>query len=119
MIGEPKTKASKADIGLVESIKPFLTLGAPEDFLIGGKKPRSWTELRNAWKRICKAVGLQGITESQFRATMASLLYEKNRGYYQREEIDAAHADKHNHESFCKMQRFTKGNCTDARRHLF
>lgn len=77
VIGEPKTKASKADIGLVESIKPFLTPGAPEDFLTGGKKPRSWTELRNAWKRICKAVGLQGITESQFRTTMASLLYEK------------------------------------------
>ena len=66
VIGEPKTKASKADIGLVESIKPFLTPGAPEDFLTGGKNQEVGRNCEMPGSAFAKPLVCRGLPNRNF-----------------------------------------------------
>ena len=86
-IGKTKTESSKADIGLVEAIKPYLVPGSPDEYVTGGAEPKTYAVMRKTWKRIREQVGLPNVTESQFRTTIASDLQEKTNNVMQVQQL--------------------------------
>lgn len=86
-IGKTKTESSKADIGLVEAIKPYLVPGSPDEYVTGGTEPKTYAVMRKMWLRIRKQVGLPNVTESQFRTTIASDLQEKTNNVMQVQQL--------------------------------
>lgn len=69
-----KTEASNRDLVLPPEVISYLPeRGKPEEFIIGGEAPISYTKLRGMRKRIAKAIGFEGtITPRRFRTTVAT-----------------------------------------------
>lgn len=69
-----KTATSRRILVLPPEIKQYLPpKGKPDEFVIGGKAPISYTSLRNMRKRIAKKIGFdEGITPRRFRTTVAT-----------------------------------------------
>lgn len=69
-----KTASSKRDLRLPSEILEYLPeRGAPEDFVVGGKNPVSYTKLRGMRKWITKETGFgETITPRRFRTTEAT-----------------------------------------------
>lgn len=72
-----KTEASVRDLSLSSIAVQYLTPGNPNEFVCGGAKPLSYTELRHLCQRIEKDIQFQGkITPIRFRATVLTDLYD-------------------------------------------
>ena len=72
-----KTEASVRDLSLSSIAVQYLTPGNPDEFVCGGAKPLSYTELRHLCQRIEKDIQFQGkITPIRFRATVLTDLYD-------------------------------------------
>lgn len=69
-----KTVSSRRDLQLPSEIMPYLPeRGAPDEFIIGGKNPVSYTKLRGMRKWITKETGFgETITPRRFRTTVAT-----------------------------------------------
>ena len=69
-----KTASSIRTLAFPKEILPYLgTPGAPEEFVIGGKRPLSYTELRGLRKRINRNISFGStITPRRFRTTVAT-----------------------------------------------
>lgn len=69
-----KTASSKRDLQLPAEIMAYLPeRGDPDDFIIGGKEPISYTKLRGMRKWITKETGFgETITPRRFRTTVAT-----------------------------------------------
>lgn len=70
-VKDTKTPASVRDIALSSIAAEFLVPGKPNDFVIGGENPLSYTMLRHMRQRIQKDIGFHGdITPARFRPTV-------------------------------------------------
>lgn len=69
-----KTTASIRELKFPKEILSFLpTRGSPEEFVVGGKNPISYTQLRGIRKRINRDTGFgETITPRRFRTTVAT-----------------------------------------------
>lgn len=75
-----KTDSSRRQMVISEAALPYIGQGLvnidPEDFVVGGKQPLSYTAVRHMCKRIANDIGYDGaITPRRFRTTVASDLY--------------------------------------------
>ena len=74
---ETKTEGSNRILDLAPQIVKYLKEGKPEDFVIGGEKPLSYTQLRLMCRRIKKDTGFsENITPQRFRTTVLTDLYD-------------------------------------------
>ena len=76
-VKDTKTPASVRDIALSSIAAEFLVPGKPNDFVIGGENPLSYTMLRHMRQRIQKDIGFHGdITPARFRPTVLTDIYD-------------------------------------------
>ena len=76
----PKTKASIRTIGLSRIALEFLGEGKPGEFIIGGEKPFSYTQVRRMCERIRRDTGFQDrITPIRFRTTVLTDIYDQTK----------------------------------------
>lgn len=79
-IKETKTDASIRSVGLCSLFPRAATKGNPDDFIIGGKKPCSYTQVRRMCERIKRSTEFsESITPIRFRTTTLTDLYEKTK----------------------------------------
>lgn len=72
-----KTRQSRRTLALVPDIKRYLTVGEPEDFVVGGKKPYSYTQMRQMRKRVARDIQFDDkITPRRFRTTVLTDIYD-------------------------------------------
>ena len=74
---DTKTEGSNRILDLVPQIVQYLEPGAPDEFIVGGAEPISYTQLRRMCNRIKKDIGFDGnITPRRFRTTVLTDLYD-------------------------------------------
>ena len=77
LVKDTKTEASKRNIDLVSQILPYLKPGRPEEFVLGGSEPLSYTQVRRMCERIQRDIGFEErIVPRRFRTTVLTDLYE-------------------------------------------
>lgn len=77
LVKETKTQASRRTINLVPQIIPLLERGAEDEFVLGGKKPLTYTMVRRMCERIQRQTGFEErITPRRFRTTVLTDLYD-------------------------------------------
>ena len=77
VVGEPKTEASKRTLSLVPQIEKYLRPGEPKDFVLGGGKPLSYTQVRKMCVRIQKEISFpEPIQPRRFRTTVLTDIYD-------------------------------------------
>lgn len=77
IIKTPKTMASQRIIALVPQVLSYLQPGEPEEFVVGGKLPLSYMQVRRMCGRIQKDTGFEeSITPIRFRTTVLTDLYD-------------------------------------------
>lgn len=75
-----KTDQSRRTLALVAEIKEHLTVGADEDFIVGGKKCISYQQLTRMCERIKSDTGFsEKITPQRFRTTVLTDIYAQNK----------------------------------------
>lgn len=73
---ETKTKSGVRTVGLSSLALPYLTRGKGDDFVLGGDKPLSYSNVRRMRERIKRETGFsEAITPMRFRTTTLSDLY--------------------------------------------
>ena len=91
IVKQPKTEASRRTIDLVPQIVRYLQVGAPEDFVLGGQNPLSYTQVRRMCERIQRDTGFEeSITPRRFRTTVLTDLYDTTKDI-QQARIAAGH----------------------------
>lgn len=76
LIKETKTEGSVREMDLVAQILQYLPKGDPEDFIVGGKQPLSYTQTRRMRERIRKDTGFdEDIVPRRFRTTVLTDIY--------------------------------------------
>lgn len=77
LVKEPKTQASKRSLDLVEQVIPYLPDTPDDEFVLGGKEPLSYTQVRRMCERIRKEIGFdEPISPIRFRTTVLTDLYD-------------------------------------------
>lgn len=77
VIKETKTPKSKRDIDFVPELLQFIPDGNPDDFIIGGEKPLSYSQVRKMRERIQKQTGFnEKIVPRRFRTTVTTDTYD-------------------------------------------
>lgn len=80
IVKPPKTEESMRDIDLVLEIISFLTIGEPDEFLVGGQAPLTYQQVRRMCERIQKDTGFTDkITPRRFRPTVLTDLYDQTK----------------------------------------
>ena len=75
-----KTDASRRDIELVKEIVHYLPTGSSGDFLLGGKTPLSYTQVRRMCRRIARDIAFsEKITPIRFRTTVLTDIYDETK----------------------------------------
>ena len=76
-IAPPKTLASRRQMDLVPQIIPYLVKGDPQEFVLGGKLPLTYTQVRKMCQRIQRETNFdEAITPRRFRTTVLTDLYD-------------------------------------------
>lgn len=76
-VKDTKTEASRRTIDLVPQVIPYLHRGAPEDYVLGGREPLTYTQTRRMCERIQRNTGFEeNITPRRFRTTVLTDLYD-------------------------------------------
>ena len=74
-----KTDESKTTVPILQKLKPYLEEACknltPDDFLFGGEKPLTETQIKKRWKKYCEQIGYT-FKGHQLRHAYALLLYE-------------------------------------------
>lgn len=79
-IKPPKTEASNRRIGLSSLAKEYLVPGEPSDYVFGGAKPLSYTQVRRMCARIEKDISFgEKITPIRFRTTVLTDIYDSTK----------------------------------------
>ena len=77
LIKDTKTQASKRTLDLVEQIIQHLPDTPADEFVLGGSKPLSYTQVRKMCERIRKEIGFdEPISPIRFRTTVLTDLYD-------------------------------------------
>lgn len=80
LVKETKTEASRRAIDLVAQAIPYFRRGAPEDFVVGGPKPLTYTQVRRMCQRIQRDTGFEeSVTPRRFRTTVLTDLYDQTK----------------------------------------
>lgn len=75
---ETKTEDSKRDTGLCQTAVKYLTPGKADEFVLGGKEPLSYSQVRGLCKRIQRDTGFsENITPRRFRTTVLTDIYDQ------------------------------------------
>lgn len=86
-IQETKTEESVRVVDLVEQIKPYLPKTAPHDYILGGAKPLTCTELQDICERIQRDTGFdERVTPRRFRTTVLTDLYDQTKDVKQTQQ---------------------------------
>lgn len=76
----PKTESSTRVIGLSRIALKYLDPGNPEEYVIGGEKPLSYTSVRRMCERIQRETGFEEkVTPIRFRTTVLTDLYNQTK----------------------------------------
>ena len=76
-IAPPKTLASRRQLDLVPQIIPYLVKGSPQEFILGGDEPLTYTQVRRMCQRIQRETNFdEAITPRRFRTTVLTDLYD-------------------------------------------
>lgn len=103
-----KTAASVRDVGLSSIALPYLVPGKPVDFICGGRKPLSYSEVRRSNVRIGKQLYFDGsIVPQRFRTTVLTDLYDRTKDIKQTQAA-AGHTT-----SAMTLKHYVKGRCND------
>ena len=79
-VKSPKTKSSVRIIGLSSIAAAYLSPGPQNDFVVGGKNPMSYTQVRRMCIRIKRDTGFdENITPIRFRTTVLTDLYDQTK----------------------------------------
>lgn len=79
-IKEPKTRSSIRTIGLSQLAVSYLIQGKPDDFVVGGDTPLTYTQVKRMCERIGRETGFnEKITPMRFRPTVLTDLYDRTR----------------------------------------
>lgn len=72
-----KTEESERFLDLAPQVVRYLEVGAPEEFVLGGKAPLSYSMMQRMCERIQKEIGFdEKITPRRFRTTVLTDLYD-------------------------------------------
>lgn len=81
---------------------------APDDFIIGGKKPITYTQVRRMCERIQKDISFEGkITPIRFRTTVLTDMYDQTKDVKQTQAA-AGHA-----KPTMTMERYARGRMSN------
>ena len=104
IVKETKTSVSVRDLDLVEQIKKYLPETAPDEFILGGKNPLSYTQVRKMCERIQRDTEFDGkITPIRFRTTVLTDMYDQTKDLKQTQQA-AGHAN-----AATTMKHYVKG----------
>ena len=77
LVKDTKTQASKRTLDLVAQIIPYLPDTPADEFVLGGKEPLSYTQVRRMCERIRREIGFdEPISPIRFRTTVLTDLYD-------------------------------------------
>lgn len=80
VIKEPKTAGSVRQLGLFKSAIQYLNPKSDDEFIIGGKKALTCTQVRRMCERIQREIGFdEKITPIRFRPTVLTDMYEQTK----------------------------------------
>ena len=80
VIKEPKTAGSVRQLGLFKSAIQYLNPKSDDEFIIGGKKALTCTQVRRMCERIQREIGFDDkITPIRFRPTVLTDMYEQTK----------------------------------------
>ena len=104
IVKETKTSVSVRDLDLVEQIKKYLPETAPDEFILGGKNPLSYTQVRKMCERIQRDTEFDGkITPIRFGTTVLTDMYDQTKDLKQTQQA-AVHAN-----AATTMKHYVKG----------
>ena len=104
IVKETKTSVSVRDLDLVEQIKKYLPETAPDEFILGGKNPLSYTQVRKMCERIRRDTEFdEKITPIRFRTTVLTDMYDQTKDLKQTQQA-AGHAN-----AATTMKHYVKG----------
>ena len=108
-IKEPKTAASERYIDLHTIALNHLVRGKDSDFVIGGNKPLSYTQVRRMCERIQKDLEFDDkITPIRFRTTILTDIYDQSK------DIKLAQAAAGHTTAAMTLKYYVKGRSTDG-----
>lgn len=108
-IKDTKTTSSYRTIGLSALALPYLPSGKPGEFLFGGDKPLSYTQVRKMCDRIKRDTGFsENITPIRFRTTVLTDLYDQTK------DVKLAQAAAGHTTPAMTMKYYVKGRETSA-----
>lgn len=88
LIKDTKTQASQREMELIPQIACYLPGGNAEDFVLGGNKPLSYTEVKRMCQRIQRETGFEeAITPRRFRTTVLSDIYDTTKDIRQTQMV--------------------------------
>ncbi len=106
-IKETKTKNSERNIALSQIAAKYLKPGKADEFVLGGKEPLSYSQVRGLCKRIQRDTGFsENITPRRFRATVLTDIYD------QTHDIKQAQAAAGHTTSAMTLKHYVKGRGT-------
>lgn len=104
IVKETKTAVSVRDLDLVEQIKKYLPETAQDDYILGGKMPLSYQQVRKMCERIRRDTGFgERITPIRFRTTVLTDMYDQTKDLKQTQQA-AGHAN-----ASTTMKHYVKG----------
>ncbi len=108
IIKDTKETVRMRRIDLVQQIAQYLPETASDEFIIGGKKPMSYTQVRRMCERIQKDIGFDDkITPIRFRTTVLTDMYDQTKDVKQTQAA-AGHA-----KPTMTMERYARGRMND------
>ena len=108
-IKETKTAGSKRELALVKEVAHLLPGGNGDDFVLGGAKPLSYTQVRSILRRIGKDIGVsENLNAILFRTTVLTDLYDQTKDIKQT-QIAAGHTT-----AAMTTKYYVKGRSTNA-----
>ena len=106
-IKETKTEASNRIIGLSKIAAMHLIPGNPDNFIFGGTKPLSYTQVRRMCNRIRKDTSFdENITPIRFRTTVLTDIYDQTK------DVKAAQAAAGHSTSAMTLKHYIRGRET-------
>lgn len=79
-VKEPKTESSYREISIVPGAENYIPKVGPNEFVIGGKEPMSYTRLRRMLERIRKDIGFEEtLSPRRFRTTVLTDIYDQTK----------------------------------------
>jgi len=107
-IKPPKNKYRARDLDLAQEIKCYVPKTAPDEFIFGGKKPLSYSQVSRMCKRIKRDIGFsEDITPQRFRTTVLTDLYDATKDIKQVQAV-AGHST-----AAMSLKHYVKGRYQD------